>query len=358
MKVLFCLTLALTYNCVFAIEFNSLKAFNKKNSPGIAVLVLYKDKVLLKDGFGLANIEKDIAINDNTMFESASVGKIFTAFAVMKLVKEGKIDINQSAKHYLPSELQFLSPKIKVKNLIFHTSGLPDYLNDKSLNLQQSIVQEKFIDNAFVFSYLKNTTPNKQNINKIFEYSNSNYVLLSEIIANVSGMTYKEYMEKEVFEKAEMKSVIHYKGRKFSKNESVSYGQWPEFIIKKSKYYYTSTGDHGIQFSINDLEKWIKYMKANQYYWNLIRENGSVSDKSGTKSIPYGYGFRFLKIRSFDVIMHRGYVEGASNIFVYYPPLDAFIVVLSNTSSTFCDAIAGDILEKLELYDITNELSR
>jgi len=331
-------------------EFSDLKYFINK-APGVAVLVVKNGKTILKNGYGLANIEKKIKITEETIFESGSVAKMFTSAAIIKLHEKGMVDLKKPAKYYLSSDFDFLSPKITVENLIFHTSGIPDYLNDKSLNLNKKVNSDIFIDNDFVFKYLKSKRVNNKDINAIFNYSNTNYVLLSMIIENISKKSYKNYMKEDIFDDVKMDSFIHEAGRLVDDRESISYSEWPNFKILKNKTNYITTGDFGIQISINDFEKWIQFIQNNNYIWNKYQTHGYVLQNGKVMQIDYGYGMRFGKIDGIDCLFHRGYINGASNIFVYNKELDTFVVILSNTSSVFTDNLAGYILREIEKSD-------
>ncbi|QED23792.1 serine hydrolase domain-containing protein [Candidatus Deianiraea vastatrix] len=327
-------------------EFKDLNDFITK-APGVAVLVIKDGNVVLKNGYGLANIQNKEKINSDTIFESGSLAKMFTAAAILNLEKDGKIDTTKPARNYLPKDFTFIPNNITVKNLIFHTSGVPDYLNDKRLNLNGKVNSDIQIENKDVIEYVKEYGVAKKEINTVFNYSNTNYVLLSMIIENVSQMTYADYMN-NFFKSLNMHSFIHTKDRQKLPNESISYGEWPHFKILKNKTNYLTTGDFGIQISINDFEQWIKYITTNESLWNKYQETGYVVSNNVKTPIQYSYGMRFGKIGGIECMFHRGYINGASNIFLYNKDVNAFIVILSNTSSTFTDNLAEYILTEMK----------
>lgn len=330
-------------NQVVEYKFDELEDFAKK-SPGIAVLIVKNGQTILKNGYGLANLENKTSITSDTVFETGSVSKMFTAGAIINLIDDGKIKLDESANKYLPKDFAFLPKNIKIRNLIFHTSGIPDYLNDKSLNLHKKVNSGELIGNDFVLNYLKHSKIKTKEINKAFNYSNTNYVLLSIIIENVSQIKYDTFLKMKLFEPNNMQSFVNTPNRQIGENESTSYGEWPHFKPLKNKINYITTGDFGLQLSLNDFEKWIKFISSNKQYWDKYNTHGKVIAKNKrTEDIDYGYGMRFGKINGLDCIFHRGYISGASNIFAYSKELNTFVVILSNTSSTFTDNIAGYI---------------
>ncbi len=335
-------------------EFTNLEDFTNK-APGVGILVIKNKQTILKHGYGLANLETKQIISPDTVFETGSISKMFTAGAIIKLANLGKIDLSKPARDYLPPEFSFLPKNIKVNNLIFHTSGLPDYLNDKSLNLHQKVNSGELISNAFVMEYLKKGKINFKENNTKFSYSNTNYVLLSIIVSHITQTDYNTFLVKEIFEPNGMKSFINTPNRQLLSEESTSYSEWPHFQPLKNKINYITTGDFGIQMSLNDFEKWIHFMSSNQDYWQRYNTRGTEQNKGKTEQIDYGYGMRFGKIGGFECIFHRGFINGASNIFVYNKTLDTFVVILSNTSSVFTDNLAGYILKTINQTDSKNK---
>jgi len=330
---------------------NYLQSFSK-STPGVAVLVIKNQKTLFKGGFGLANLSKNENINENTIFEIGSIGKVFTGHAILKLLNENLISMEDFVSKYLP-ELTFLPKKMKIKHLVYHASNLPDYLNDRGVDLNSKVNNSEKISNKYVLNWLKDKKIDKDKIGTIFAYSNTDYVLLSIIIEKISKMSYAKYMNK-IFKEAQMIGAKINSGEEnTNKFDSKSYSEWPFFKELKNKYNYTTTGDFGVQVSLNDFEKWIQYITKNhEKYWDKYQIGGIFDDntkihKKNTKTsnqISYGYGIRFGYLKGNWYIYHRGYINGASNILIYYPPKNVFVVVMSNTSSTFVDNIAIDIV--------------
>ncbi len=369
MKKLFVLLFFITSNYAFAsgikYEFKSIKSLRyDPRIAGAAVLVLKDNKVLLEEYIGKSDIENNRKVDDETIFESGSVLKMFTAVAIAKLEKEGKVNLNIPAKYYLPKEFFFLPEKIKVYNLLFHTSGLPDYLNDVSLRLNERVNRHEYIDNEFVLEYLKKTHADKKKMDKIFGYSNSNYVLLAKIIENVSGFKYADFMREFVFKPAGMKTAfINEKGIKFDKKEAKTYDCHNNFIVLQNKYYYITSGDFGMQASIKDFRAFIEYLQEDEYIYNkLFSTDGVAYSSCGNEKLDafYGYGMRHGKLYDVMTYFHGGAINGVKNIFVYHPKFKTFIVILSNTSSLLNADLAGDILAEVDLDDtictLENEL--
>lgn len=334
-------------------QFKSLKALQyDPRIVGLAALVVKKDTILFEYYTGKADFYDNILIDDRTMFESGSMLKIFTAIAIAKLEQSDKIDIMQPAKKYLPKSFSFLPIGIRVCDLMIHRSGVPDYLNDHSLDLHKRVNSGEFIDDDFVFSYIKSRGVNKKKIRKVFEYSNSNYVLLAKIIETISGKKYSEFMKEEVLRPAGMKTAFIYeKGNKIPHEAKTYDCDKKNTILLKNKYQYITHGDFGLQFSIQDIKSFIKYLKEDKYIYNKLFDKKSVEEfwKTNYSKINYGYGMRYEKIGDIDVSFHRGSISGVSNIFAYSEKLDTFVVLFSNSFWSMTREVAGDIFEEIDL---------
>lgn len=331
---------------------SELKLFDKK-TPGIGVLIIKNSETLIKKGYGYANVKLNKKIDNKSIFALASVSKHFTAAAIIKLINEGRLSLEDRVVYYLPKELSFLSRKLKVKNLLFHTSSLSDYLNDKSMNLTNEINKNNLIvDDKFVIEYLKKNKIKEDEIGKFFNYSNSNYVLLSILIENISKMTFEDYMN-IIFKDAKMETAEIHSIPYVHKNEVQGYSDYPYFSELRNQINYITKGDDGARLSLDDFENWIYYIsKKNPFYLEKFKTSGTLDDGSKIKSgqkVGYGYGMRIGKIGNYECIFHRGYIDGAQALFVYSEKLNTFIVILANSSSFFLDNIAKRIFDKLVL---------
>src|SRR5690349_4795039 len=168
--------------------------------PGAAVLVMKDGQVLLRKGYGMANLELGVPIAPEMVFELGSVTKTFTATAIMMLAERGKLSIQDDLTRYLP-DFPTHGKKITLEHLLSHTSGvpnftsLPDWVGKQRLDVSVEELIGLFRGKPLDFE------PGER-----YSYSNSGYALLGAVIEKVSGRTYEEFIEEEIFKPLGMTS--------------------------------------------------------------------------------------------------------------------------------------------------------
>ena len=191
-----CLTNAQTQDKVA--EIDKIFSWVKPNEPGCAVAASQNGKLVVNKAYGSADLEREVPLSTNSVFDAGSVRKQFVAAAILLLVEDGKIALTDDIRKYI-SQLPDYGHKITIDHLLTHTSGVRDW--QALLNLaggdpdaMTMIVRQRSI----------NFNPGDE-----WSYSNSNYVLLPEIVSRVSGMPFSEFARKRIFDPLGMKSTTH-----------------------------------------------------------------------------------------------------------------------------------------------------
>ncbi len=175
------------------------KRASKDSLHGV-VLIGKNDKILLHEAHGYIDLDSMDKHTLNTPMGQASLGKMFTAISIMQLESEGKIDLEDLASHYLDDiENPTIRDSVKIKHLLSHTSGMGSYW--KELRASDEIKGDKL---DFIYSLVKNDSLLSP-VGKGFGYSNSGFILLGKIIEAVSGTKYTDYVNRNIFNKSEMK---------------------------------------------------------------------------------------------------------------------------------------------------------
>jgi len=191
--------------------------FNNSKSPGYAVGVIQDGRFVYKKSYGLANLEYNIPITAESKFDIGSISKQFTAAGIALLKLEGKLSFNDDVRKYFP-EMPNYETKITIRNLLHHTSGISDYTSLMTLtkiNIYDHQDIKKMIFRQKKLNFISGSK---------FQYSNSGYLLLAEIISLVSGMSYAEYIVEHIFKPLEMhNSLIEESYEQIIKNRVVSY---------------------------------------------------------------------------------------------------------------------------------------
>jgi len=218
---------------------------DQNKTPCVSYHIFNKDNIIFQFKSGIANIGKELKINDETTFKAFSVTKTFTALAILQLYEKKKLDIEQSAKNYLP-DFPY-SSTITIRQLLAHSAGIPNPIPLGWIHLATE--DGLFERNQFFNKIFANHSKTKSAPNQNFSYSNLGYFLLGRIIENISGIEYKQYISDNIIKKLGLQPkdlgfVIndpnkHAKG--YIKNADFS-NMILGFFIDKSKYMSEAEG--------------------------------------------------------------------------------------------------------------------
>jgi len=170
-----------------------------KDSLHGVVLLGKNDEIILNEAYGYVDLDFSQKHTLESQIGLASLGKMFTAISIMQLESKGKVDLDDLASKYLDDiENKAINDSVKIKYLLSHTSGLGNYWDELRAGNE-----DKATDLEYIYSLVKNDTLVKP-VGKTFGYSNSGYILLGKIIEKITGMTYRDYVIKNIFNKCEM----------------------------------------------------------------------------------------------------------------------------------------------------------
>jgi len=230
------------------------------SEPGLAVLVRQRGKPVFERGYGVRDLRLKGAIDAHTNFRLASFTKQFTAMAIMLLVRDGKLRYDETLTEIFPGFPAY-GRSISVRNLLNHTSGLPDY-EDLMDNLEKAKgprwTPVNQIQDDEVLELLE-----KENIGKFapgtsWSYSNSGYVVLGAMVAKLSGKTYGDFLRERIFAPLKMdRTVVFQRGKNEVENRAFGHSK-DDTALKETDQSSTSAtlGDGGIYSSLEDLAKW------------------------------------------------------------------------------------------------------
>jgi len=275
------------------------------------ILVAHEGKEIYAKSFGMSDSDKNISLQRNSIFYLASVSKQFTAFSIFLLQKQGKLSFDDAISKYLP-QLHHYS-NIKIKHLVYHTSGLADYLNlfnDKTYD-------SSILTNNDVINLLEATKPKLDfEPGEKFDYSNTGYLLLASIVESVTNQKFERFLDEYIFEPLKMNNTrllmydatdANWKGNQIAKAYYESTDD--EELVHKCKGVY---GQAKIYSSVDDLLKWDKALKENtlisQEDTDFIFSPGVLNSGEKTR---YGFGW-FLKDEEpyGKFVYHSGYFPG------------------------------------------------
>jgi len=230
------------------------------DSPGFAVLAKKDGETIFEQGYGVRDLRAKAKIDSRTNFRLASFTKQFTAIAAMLLVRDGKLRYEESVTNIFP-EFPAYGKTITVRNLLNHTSGLPDYedLMDQMEKTKGPIWSpEKQIHDAEVLQLLEKEPHGKFAPGTKWEYSNSGYVVLGLIVAKVSGKSFGQFLQERLFAPLKMNhTLVFEKGKNQVANRAYGHSKNGNVFVETDQSSTSATqGDGGIYSNLEDLSKW------------------------------------------------------------------------------------------------------
>jgi CubicO group peptidase (beta-lactamase class C family) len=222
----------------------------QRHIPGLSLAIVKDGKVVKARGYGFANLEHKVPATANTVYYLGSIGKQFTATGIMMLVQKGKVNLDEKVSHYLPG-LPAAWADVRVRNLLNHTAGIPDYMSAPGLVWKLDYSYEQIID-------LAANRPPHFAPGQAWRYVNTSYLLLDRIIQTISGQSWDALLTQEVFRPLRMTSTRR-SSRGVISNRTAPY-DWDEKNTAWSNTDYLNpslfiNGSGGLLSSVLDLAK-------------------------------------------------------------------------------------------------------
>jgi CubicO group peptidase (beta-lactamase class C family) len=306
--------------------------WDKAESPGAAIAVIKDGAVVYKHGYGSANLEYNIPITAQTVFHVASVSKQFTAFAIVLLANQGKLSLDDDIRKHLP-EVPDFGKKITIRHLIHHTSGMRDQwtlLGMAGWRLDDVITKEHIMK---MVRYQKelNFDPGAEHL-----YSNTGYTLLAVIVERVSGQSFRDYAEANIFKPLGMTNThFHDDHEEIVKNRAYSYvPAGANRGFKAAPLNYANVGATSLFTTAEDLARWmINFEDQKIGGADAIKQMQQPGALNGGKPLTYAFGLSLGQYRGLSTVGHAG-GDAAYRSFVFWFPAQRFgVVVLSNFGS-------------------------
>lgn len=296
-----------------------------------AVLIVQNGKLINKTISGFADIPNNIKLNENSVFQLASVSKTFTAVACMYLQERGKIRLNDTLQKYLPT---FPYKNITVEMLLTHRSGLPNYIYDFENYARK--IKPNYPNNDSILQWFANSNPLPKlyaKPNSTFGYNNTNYMLLASVIEKVTQLKFHRFMRDSIFLPLGMKNtfVVTDSLLQCSGNKCFGHKYADRGIAEDKDFFDEVLGDKGVYSTVDDMYKW---------YYSLqnacLLKSETIQEMFAPRSFErkgirnYGYGFRTLKTEDEDLIFHNGWWKGFMTTFWMSRKDNFCIIVLGN----------------------------
>ncbi len=310
----------------------------QQHIPGLTLLVSKNGKPIRTEGYGVSNLELNVPARPETIFQSGSVGKQFTATAVMMLVEAGKVGLEDPLSKYFP-EAPSSWKQVTVRELLSHTAGFTDY--PEHFDERKDCTEEQLlrIVEAIPLAYPPGTS---------WSYSNLGYLTLGILIHRVTGEFYGDFLQQRIFRPLDMSTTRIISEADIIPNRSAGY-RLVNGELKNQEWVSPSlntTADGSLYFTILDLAKW----DAALYTEKLLKKSSlaqmwTVAPLRDGKpnSGHYGYGWFIESQDGHRVIEHEGQWQGFETQISRYVDDDLTVVVLTNLAEAKPDQIAHGV---------------
>ncbi|HEV8368096.1 MAG TPA: serine hydrolase domain-containing protein [Pyrinomonadaceae bacterium] len=308
----------------------------KQRIPGISLAIVKNGQIVIAKGYGLANVEHQVPVKPETIFQSGSMGKQFTATAVMMLVEEGKVSLDEKISKYL-GEVPEAWQNMTVRHLLTHTSGLTDYPED--FDFRRDYTEDELLKRAQAI------TPAFKPGEK-WQYSNLAYVTLGILIHKVSGQFYGDFLQARVFKPLGMSNTRIISEADIVTNRAAGY-RYVKDELKNQNWVsptLNTTADGALYFNVLDVAKWDAALYGEsllktpslQQMWTPVRLNNN-------KTFDYGFGWGFSQMNGHRVIEHGGAWQGFTSYIGRYVDDRITVIVLDNLAGGNAGKIARHV---------------
>lgn len=307
-----------------------------------SILVAKNGKILFEEHIGRKDLRLKDPIDSTSTYQLASVSKQFTAAAILLLYQEGKLDLDDFASKYLTD---FPYNNIKIRHLLNHTSGLPNYMyaaekSWKSKTPPDNTAMLNLMGKLKMQPYFK---PGEK-----FDYSNTGYFVLASIVSKVSNKSYSDFLENRFFKPLNLTNTyVHNPNEASKKEELIGFRRYGKsYIAIPFTVNDGVVGDKGIYSTASDLFKWNQSLTNRTILNDSILSKAFLPGKTNSgKIVPYGFGFRLKQEIDTELVYHNGVWNGFSTTLRRYKADDITIIILSNNSFSSITPIS----EKLRL---------
>ncbi len=318
--------------------------------PALSVGIIHNGKLVYKCGFGFADVESRESATSNTCYRIASISKTFTSVAIMQLVEQGKLNLDDKIQKHLSwfkaKTKDSDSRNITIRQILSHTAGVfrdgntPHWANDKFPDVAGL---QKALSKAVVFENLTR-----------FKYSNFGFALLGEVVKKVSGMSYNEYVSKHIIKKLGMERTAPDLTKESEKWLAKGYSrpipnkEREAFHHMTTKAYASATG---FLSNVSDLAKYISALSLKRKDTAILIGKESKKEMTreywatGEENESYGLGFDIYKIEKRKIIGHGGGFAGFTTQIALDVENDIGVITLSNTNDSSSGSISQGIFE-------------
>jgi CubicO group peptidase (beta-lactamase class C family) len=309
----------------------------KRNIPGLSLAVVRGGEILHAKGYGLSNVELSVAASPETIYQSGSVGKQFTATLVMMLVEEGKLSLDDRIGKHIAGAPDIWK-NITLRHLLTHTSGLSNSLYQK-IDMRRDYTEDELVQEIAALPL--DFQPGEK-----WNYSNPGYVMLGILVHKVTGKFYGDLLREKIFAPLGMTTARIIDEADIILNRAAGY-RLVDGALKNQEWVapkLNTTADGALYLTVLDMAKWDAALSTEKLLkkasldlmWTAAKLNGG-------KTVPYGFGWMFADVRGHRVIQHGGAWQGFSTHIARYVDKKLTVIVLTNLAGAPAPSIAAGV---------------
>ena len=326
----------------------------KDNAPGISILISKGEEILLEKQYGISNLDYDIPITNKTVFDIGSIAKQFTAYAILLLEEQGKLSIKEPAYKYINNLPRYQKGNPTIEQLLNQTSGIKELDGIAGV---ADLTRNDLLTQSQMMNFITKTTSLNFKPGEYFQYTNSNYILLADIITKVSGKPFAEFMQEDVFEPFGMENTMK-KSSTYTiiKNRAIGYIEDEGDFYKAQLHAFIYDGDGQVLTTPKDMFKWhIGLQKMKNQHSELYKKMHTKAKLNNGNIIDYGLGVEFETHNNYQAFGFDGMILGGFvSKYLYFPELD---MMFFTTQNTFDSDFEEQFFELVDLYIPNNNFN-
>ena len=304
--------------------------------PGPALAVTRATQVVTLGAYGLANVEWNVPVTAETLFQGGSIGKQFVASAVMHLVEDGAIDLDESVRAYLNNTPDTWAD-ITIRHLLTHTSGIGGAY--ALYDLRKDYTEDELLE-------LAAAAPLRFPAGDQWEYMNTGYLVLGLLIGRVTGKHYGEVLQERIFGPLGMRTARVISQDDIILNRASGY-RLDAGVLKNQEWIsqtFNATADGSLYVSITDMVAWEKALAAGTALSKTsLTEMWTPAPLNDGSKAGYGFGWELTTVNGFPVMQHGGAWQGFTGYIVRYAGYDLSVIVLTNLAGASVSSIAQHV---------------
>ncbi|MAB47805.1 MAG: hypothetical protein CMC05_04155 [Flavobacteriaceae bacterium] len=324
------------------------------NAPGYSIIISKGEEVLLEKQYGISNLDYDLPITNETVFDIGSIAKQFTAFGILLLEEQGKLSIKEPAFKYIDRLPRYPKGNPTIEQLLNQTSGIKEVDGIAGI---ADLGRNDLLTQSQMMNFITKTTSLNFKPGEYFQYTNSNYILLADIISKVSGKSFADFMQEDVFEPFGMENTIK-KTSTYTiiKNRAIGYIEDEGDFYKTHLHAFIYDGDGQVLTTPKDMFKWhLGLQKAKNQYPELHKKMHTKAQLNNGNILDYGLGVEFETHNNYEAFGFDGMILGGFvSKYLYFPELD---MMFFTTQNTFDSDFEEQFFQLVDLYIPNNNFN-